>query len=156
MKIHWKLLIICIAIPLLVGGLSALISSNAMESFEKIEKPSFAPPSILFPIVWSILYVLMGIALYLILTSGVPQSELSLPVIFFALQLIFNFFWSILFFNLELYYFSFAWLVVLWILIAITILLFYKISKPAALLLIPYILWVTFAGVLNLSIAMLN
>ncbi len=112
MKIQWKKLIICIAIPLVVGGLSSLLTMNAMEHFATVEQPPFAPPGWLFPIAWSILYVLMGIASYLVLVSDKPaRAETALTV--YGIQLGFNFFWSILFFNFEIYLFSFFWLIAL-------------------------------------------
>ena len=153
MKIQWKKLIACLAIPLAVGGLSALLTRNSMETFQVINKPPLSPPGWLFPVVWTILYVLMGIASYLVLTSGKPNRT-ALAV--YGIQLFFNFLWSIIFFNLEQYLFAFVWLVLLWLLILATAVLFYRISKPAGYLMLPYLLWVTFAGYLNLSIYLLN
>lgn len=153
MKIQWKTLIICLIIPLAVGIISALLTRNNMETFDLINKPFLAPPGWLFPVVWTILYILMGIASYLVFISEKPNKT-ALTV--YGLQLIFNFFWSIIFFNLELYLFAFIWLVLLWLLIFKTAILFYQISKPAGYLMIPYLLWVTFAGYLNFSIYLLN
>ncbi|MCM1497812.1 MAG: tryptophan-rich sensory protein [Clostridium sp.] len=153
MKIQWKNLITCLAIPLAIGGLSALLTRNSMETFDLINKPGFSPPGWLFPVVWTVLYILMGIASYLVLISE-RSNDNALAV--YGLQLVFNFFWSIIFFNLRLYLFAFIWLVLLWLLIFKTVLLFYQISKPAGYLLIPYLLWVTFAGYLNFSIYLLN
>lgn len=155
MKIQWKKLLICIAIPLAVGGLSALLTRGSMKDFEAVAKPPLAPPAWLFPVVWTILFVLMGIASYIVLVSDNEyRSRAALRV--YGVQLIFNFFWSLIFFNLKAYLFSFIWLVILWLLIILTIRMFYKISKPAAYLLIPYIIWVTFAGYLNFGIFILN
>ncbi|MBO5337838.1 MAG: tryptophan-rich sensory protein [Lachnospiraceae bacterium] len=156
MKINKKALIIAIAIPLLVGAVSAFISSNSMEQFGQLNKPPLAPPGFLFPIVWTILYTLMGIASYLVFSSNQKQEDINDALTVYALQLAVNFFWSIFFFNLEWYLFSFFWLILLWVLILYTILLFYQISKPAAYLMVPYLLWVTFAGYLNLGIYVLN
>ncbi len=156
MKIKWKLLIFSVVLPLLVGGVSALLTRDSMQSFEQIQKPPLSPPGWLFPVVWTVLFILMGIASYLVLTADVPMSDKKLPLIFYAVQLAVNFFWSIFFFNYELYLFSFIWLVLLWALILTTIIFFYRISKPAALLLIPYFLWVSFAGYLNFAIYLLN
>jgi len=153
LKINWKKLIICILIPLAVGGLSALLTGDGMETFGSLNKPPLSPPAWLFPVAWTILYILMGVASYLVLTSGKPSGK-ALTV--YGVQLVFNFFWSIIFFNLELYLFAFIWLVALWILILATAYLFYEISKPAGYLMLPYLLWVTFAGYLNLSIYLLN
>ena len=106
--------------------------------------------------VWTILYTLMGLASYLVFTSQKDQDEIKLALQIYTLQLAFNFFWTILFFNVELYFFAFFWLLALLALIILTTILFYKISKPAAYLMIPYIIWVTFAAYLNLGIALLN
>ena len=151
-----KLLVVCIAIPLLVGGLSAFLTMDGMADFAAIEKPPLSPPGILFPIVWTVLYVLMGVASYLVLTSDARQDDIDHAITLYAIQLVLNFFWSIIFFRLEWYLVAFIWLVLLWIAILYTLLLFRKISKTAGWLLVPYLLWVTFAGYLNLSIYLLN
>ena len=110
MKIRWKTLFVCILIPLAVGSLSALITRNGMEAFALVNKPALAPPNWLFPIVWTLLYTLMGFASYLIYTSKRPSQQ---ALAAYGLQLIVNFFWSIFFFNLQWYLFSFIWLVLL-------------------------------------------
>lgn len=156
MRINIKQLVIYIAIPLLVGGLASLLTQGSMETFGRLNQPPLSPPGILFPIVWTILYTLMGIASYLIVSSDASKEEIQNALFVYALQLGVNFFWSIFFFNLEWYLFSFFWLILLWVFIVYTIVVFYRISKPAAYLLIPYLLWVTFAGYLNLGIAILN
>ncbi len=153
MNINYKKLFICILIPLAVGFVSAFLTRNNMELFDVINKPKLSPPGQLFPIVWTILYICMGIASYLVCVSG-ADNQAALNV--YAVQLIFNFFWSIIFFYLQEYQFAFYWLVVLWILILITTRRFYNISKPAGYLMIPYLLWVTFAGYLNWQIYILN
>ena len=153
MKIKWKTLIFCIALPIFVGVLASLISRDSMAMFDMIINSKISPPGWIFPIVWTILYILMGFSSYLVLTS---QKNINSAIKFYLLQLIFNFFWTIWFFNFQLYWFSFLWLIFLWILIFITILKFYQISKLAAYLMLPYLIWVTFAGYLNLSIAILN
>ena len=152
--IKLKQLVISILIPLLVGGLSSLLSLNGFKDFAKISKPAFTPPGILFPIVWTILYILMGISSYIIYNQNCKNKNLSLKV--YALSLFFNFFWSILFFTLKLYTFSFIWLIALWVVIGVMIYMFYKCNSTAAYLQIPYFLWVSFAGVLNLFVALLN
>ncbi len=153
MRIEIKKLIQCIALPLAVGLVSSFLSRSGMASFDQINKPPLSPPGWLFPIVWTILYIFMGIASYLILTS---KKECRFPLTVYGIQLIFNFFWPIFFFRLERYLFSFFWLVILWLLILAVILLFRQISKPAAYLMIPYLIWVTFAGYLNFAIFLLN
>ena len=156
MKIKWKTLIVCIAIPLLVGGASGFITMGSMEDFEALAQPPLSPPGWLFPVVWGILYTLMGIASYLVITSGGPQKQINTAITVYAVQLIFNFFWSVFFFNLNLFYFSFAWLIALWLLIIATLLLLSRLSPAAGYLIIPYLLWVSFAAYLNLGVAMLN
>lgn len=153
MKIQWKKLILCIALPLAVGGLSALLTRGGMDAFAALSKPALSPPGWLFPVVWTLLYILMGIASYLVLTSEKPKGA-ALSI--YALQLVFNFFWPIIFFNFEAYLFAFVWLVILWVLILVTMILFFRISETAGYLLLPYLLWVTFAGYLNLYIYILN
>lgn len=155
-KINIKLLILCLAIPLLIGGISGLISSGGMRAFEEAAKPPLTPSGIVFPIVWTILYALMGISSYMIVTSNAPQKETECAILLYAAQLFVNFLWSPFFFNLKLYFFSFAWLILLWVLILMMILRFYRIRPLAAYLQIPYLLWVTFAGYLNLGVAILN
>lgn len=156
MKINWKLLIICLAIPLAVGGLSALLTRSAMKDFAELNQPPLSPPGWLFPVVWAILYLLMGYSLYLVLTSRSGNTVIGQSVTLFGIQLFFNFLWSILFFNLKVYYFSFGWLIVLWALIFTMAISFYRASKTAALINIPYLIWVAFAGYLNIGIAILN
>ncbi len=156
MTIKLKPLLINLFIPLAVGGLSALFTMNSMEIFEQLNQPPLSPPGWLFPVVWSVLFLLMGIGAYLVFTSSAPKKEIRTALTIYGIQLIFNFFWSVIFFNFEAYLFAFIWLVFLWVLILANILLFYRISKPAGLLLIPYLLWVTFAGYLNFAIFLLN
>ena len=156
MKIRWKTLIGAIALPLVVGGISALISMGGMKHFEQINQPPLSPPGWLFPIVWTILYVLMGIATYLVLRAKKGEEQTVKALSVYAVQLAFNFMWSIFFFALELYTFAFLWLIVLFVLIAVTAVRFYKIEPRAAYLLIPYLVWVAFAGYLNLGVAILN
>ncbi len=156
MQSKTKTFLIFTAIPLIVGIVAGLLTRGSMETFSSLNQPPLSPPGILFPIVWTILYTLMGIASFLVYTSGKEKEEVNSALTIYFLQLAVNFFWSIFFFNLEWYIFSFFWLVLLWVLIFYTIRLFYPISDIAAYLLIPYLLWVTFAGYLNLGIAALN
>ena len=151
-----KTLLIALLLPLAVGGLSALISGGMGGDYAQLVKPPLSPPGWLFPVVWTVLYILMGLASYRVAMSEASRPEKSRALRPYGLQLFFNFFWSILFFNGELYLLAFVWLVVLWILIAVTALRFYAIDKTAGYLLVPYLLWVTFAGYLNLAIALLN
>ncbi len=146
-------LIISILIPLAVGSLSALLSGT-MSTYSTLNKPALSPPSILFPIVWTILYILMGISSYMIYISNSPDAPKALKT--YALQLFFNFCWSIIFFRFSLYLLSFLWLIIMIILIYIMIKQFYKISPTAAYLQIPYLLWCIFAAYLNFSIYTMN
>ncbi len=148
-------MIICIAIPLLVGGLAAFLTKDSMAIFATVNKPPLSPPGWLFPVVWTILYILMGIASYLVLRQG-PNKDVTRALIVYGIQLLFNFCWSIIFFNMEAYLLAFIWLVALWLLILLAIKLFDQVSSAAGWLLIPYFAWVSFAGYLNLGISLLN
>ena len=141
--------IISVLIALAVGGLSALLTMGNMDIYSQIIKPSFAPPGIVFPIVWGILYILMGIS-----SARIYIKDGNL--FYYVIQLILNFFWSIIFFNFNAFLLAFIWLVLLWIFIILMIFTFYRTDKLAAYLQIPYLLWVTFAGWLTLMIYMLN
>ncbi len=149
-----KKFIINILIPILVGGISALITKNSMYIYSYLDKPSFAPPSILFPIVWTILYLIMGVSSYLICNSD--NSNKKCAYIIYGIQLFLNFIWPIVFFLLSYRLLSFIIIILLLISIIIMIIKFYKIDKKAGLLQIPYLLWVLFASILNLSIYLLN
>ena len=155
-KTELKPLFISILIPIFIGGLSALISMGAMSGYSGLEKPPLSPPAWLFPIVWSVLFVLMGVASFLVYNSEGSEEDVREALVLYGLQLLFNFLWSIIFFNLKLYTLAFVWLLALLVLVITTAVSFYKISKPAGLLLVPYILWIIFAGYLNLLIAILN
>lgn len=148
---------ISIGIALLVGGLSALVTGGSMGLYEDIITPPLAPPSWLFPIVWTILFILMGISAAMIYNdrkASMAQKKSALYT--YALSLIVNFFWSIIFFNFRAFFFAFIWLVLLLYLIINTILKYYKIKPLAAYLQIPYAIWVSFAGYLTLAIWILN
>ena len=145
-------LIIAIFIPLAVGVLSSLLSGSM--SYSAFNKPSFSPPSYLFPIVWTVLYILMGSSSYIIYSSNSPDKRKALTT--YAIQLFFNFFWSILFFGLSQYLLAFVWLILLIVLIVVMIYQFYQIQPVAAYLQIPYLLWCLFAAYLNFTIYMLN
>lgn len=146
-------LILSILLPLAVGFLSQIFSGN-MNTYDNFTKPVFSPPSYIFPIVWTILYTLMGISSYVIYRSNFPLKRHAL--IIYGIQLFFNFFWSILFFGLSNYYLAFVWLLILIVLIIRMIYLFYKIEPKAAYLQLPYLFWCIFAAILNLGIAILN
>lgn len=160
-KINVIKLIAAILIPLAIGMLSSFITKDAMMSFNAMKKPPLAPPGILFPIAWTILYILMGISSYIIYAYDAQNDTSSLNLknkclSLYAIQLIFNFFWSIIFFKFKLYIFAFAWLVILWILVFKLMKENKKVSKVASYLLIPYLVWMAFAAYLNIGIIILN
>ncbi len=155
-KFNLKKFLISIAIPLLVGGLSALITRENMVVYSRIITPPLAPPGWLFPIVWTILYILMGVSFYLVWNSNATIYEKKQAFKHFTIQLFLNFIWSPIFFNIRWYIAAFIVLVVLWAFVLAMIISFYRISKLAGLLQIPYLIWITFAGYLNLAIYLLN
>lgn len=143
-----------LGISLGVGFLSGILSMMGMDTFKQANTPPLTPPDFLFPIVWTILFILMGISSYIISSSDSLEKSTALAV--YGLQLVVNFFWPLLFFGMGAYLFSFIWIILLWLLIIVMIKLFWNISKPAALLQIPYLLWVTFAAYLNFGVYILN
>ena len=154
MKIKNKsALIIAILIPVAVGTMSALFSRN-MSLYSKINKPPLSPPGFVFPVVWIMLYILMGISSYLIYISDNSAKRKALKT--YALQLFFNFWWSIIFFRFSLYLFAFLWLLLLIAIIIVMIYQFYQINKLSAYLQVPYLLWCLFAAYLNFMIYRLN
>lgn len=155
-KFNLKRFLISISIPLLIGGLSALITSGNMDIYSSIVRPPLSPTSWVFPVVWSILYFLMGVSLYLVWNSDASENEKRRAFLLFVIQLFLNFIWSPIFFNKQWFLFAFVVLVFLWVVTLLMIISFYKISKPAGLLQIPYLLWLTFAGYLNFAIYLLN
>ena len=156
----WRLAL-AIIIPLGGGFLISLLTRNAMNQFDMLKQPPLAPPAWLFPVAWTILYCLMGIASYLIYLKFRQSNKSTKPLartalILYAVQLIFNFLWTPLFFNANLYWFAFGILLTMWALEIALLVFAFKVSKPAFWCLIPYLLWTTFAAYLNLSIAILN
>lgn len=146
-----------IGIALGTGLLSASFTSTRMGIYDQIITPKIAPPAWLFPVVWSILFVLMGISAAMIYPDKTASKGQKSSALFtYALSLIVNFFWSIIFFNMRAFLFAFIWLLLLLYLIIRTITKYYKINKTAAYLQTPYALWVTFAGYLTFSIWILN
>ena len=157
MKQKIRIYAVSIAISLGVGVVSALLTRDNMDIYTQVKTPPLSPPSILFPIVWTILYILMGISAAMVFTTktaSLKERKDALSV--YGLSLFFNFFWSIVFFNIRAYFFSFIWLIALLFLIILTIFRYAKINRTAAYLQIPYALWVTFAGYLNAGIWLLN
>ena len=149
--------LISIVIALGIGGLAAFLIKDNLAMYERIIRPALAPKAYVFPIAWTILYILMGISSARVWLQRKEKPELVLDALMaYVIQLILNFFWSILFFNMQNFLFSFIWLVLLWIAIIIMIVRFYRVDPIAAYLQIPYLLWVTFAGYLNFMIYRLN
>lgn len=152
-----KTYVISILIALGVGGLSAFLIRKNVYIYSLLRKPPLAPPSIVFPIVWTPLYILMGIgSARIYLQRGAYLDDVFDALLNYVLQLIFNFLWPIIFFNMHTFLFSFIWLVVLWTSILKMIFKFSKLDTTAAYLQIPYLLWVTYAGYLNFMIYLLN
>lgn len=157
MKKKLKSFIFSIGISLSVGIISALLTRKNMNIYEEVITPPLSPPSFLFPVVWTVLYILMGISAAMIHTDNLALKRQKDRTLFtYAASLFVNFLWSILFFNMRAFLFSFLWLLLLLYLIVSTILQYRKINQTAAYLQIPYAVWVTFAGYLNLGIWILN
>ena len=149
-----KVYSISILIALAVGALSAFLTRGSMEKFSALNQPPLSPPGWLFPVVWSVLFVLMGIGAAIVWLSDSPYRDKALKV--YTLQLVVNFFWSIIFFNLEARLFALLWLFLLLGLVLWMFILFRKISPLAAYLQIPYLLWLLFAAYLNAGVYLLN
>lgn len=157
MRIDFAKLAIAIVLCLLAGLVGSIFTAPAIGSwYAGIEKPLFNPPNWLFAPVWTILFLLMGISLYVVWSKGLQKKGVKLALGAFCVQLVLNALWSFLFFGLQNPFLAFIEILLLWLAILATIILFYKISKKAALLLVPYILWVSFAVLLNYSIWLLN
>ncbi len=152
-KINIQKLILAFSVVIIVWLLSGILTKNSMGIYEDLNKPAFNPPGVVFAFVWPILYLMIGLSFYLILVSEKNNKD---AINIFILQLLFNFFWPILFFLFDYYLFSSAWLFVLIVLIIFTIYKFSKINKISSILLIPYLLWCIFALYLNFSIYLLN
>lgn len=153
-SINLKKLLLSVAIPLATGGLSALITMNGFKEYAMMEKPALSPPAWLFPVVWTVLYILMGISSYLVASS--KSEDKTQALIIYGVQLFLNFLWPILFFLMKAYLFSFIWLVLLWAFVLAMIVIFYKINKTSGIIQIPYLIWLSFAGYLNLAVFFLN
>lgn len=148
--------ILIIAIPLIVGGISGFLIRNNVYIYDVLIKPPFALPNFLFGIVWGVLYLTMGIGLYLFVKSAANKDTIADGVTLFAFQLLLNFFWPIVFFNLEIFFTAFLLLVALFIFVAITVSTFYNVRKSSGIILIPYLLFLVYAGYLNFGVWYLN
>lgn len=152
----WKPYLISAAIALAVGGLSGILSREGMEIYnETAIKPALSPPMWLFPVAWSILYILMGVGAARVWMEA-PDPERSRGLNLYVAQLVVNFFWSLLFFNAQAYGFGVIWLLLLWVLVLAMTLQFRKTDPLAAKMQIPYLLWLTFALYLNITVWQLN
>ena len=149
--------VISIALPLAIGGFSAFLTRDNMNIYEEINTPPLSPPSFLFPVVWTVLYVLMGISsAFIWLNRSENKDTADKGLLIYAVSLFFNFVWSLIFFNFRAYLFAFIWLAVMLILIILTAINYKRLVPLAAYLQIPYILWTAFAGYLNFGVWLLN
>jgi benzodiazapine receptor len=148
---------ICILIPLVSGAIVGMLTmSGVTDWYSTLNKPWFTPPDYVFGPVWTVLYILMGISLYLVIMQGWENETVKTGIILFAAQLGVNLLWSLLFFGLHSPLAALACIVVLLALIVATIMTFYRLSKPAAVLLVPYLAWVCIATALNAGVVFLN
>ena len=154
---NWIKAFIAILIPLLVGGISGYFTATGVGTwYIQINKPTWNPPNQIFAPMWTTLYIMMGIALFLIWKSNAAAADKKKAITFWGIQMLLNFLWSFIFFNQHLIGHALADIVGMWLFILFTIFAFAKIHKTAAWLLVPYIAWVSFAGVLNYAIWRLN
>lgn len=144
-------LILALAVPLATGAISAWLTSESMAEYSTMPKPPLSPPAWLFPIAWTVLYILMGVASYFVLISDVDGKTKRMALAIYCIQLLFNFCWSLIFFNLDMPMFAFIWLVIMFIEILVCTSEFYMIDRWAGYLMIPYIIWMVFAGYLNIG-----
>lgn len=147
-----KIYIKSILIPVIVGGIVGLFISSSID-YNSLQQPPLAPPSILFPIIWTILYILMGVSYGILKSKGLTNQKINL---IYYIQLVVNALWSIIFFLLKWRLFAFLWIILLDILVIVMIIRFYKKDKISGFLQIPYLLWILFASYLNLAIYILN
>lgn len=156
MKTKKDELLIAILLPIAVGSVSAYLTGNAMMLYGGMAKPPCSPPGPVFPVVWTVLYILMGVSSYLVYRLDPKDKDVKKAIGLYILQLAFNFLWPVFFFRFSWYLFAFIWLILLWVMILLTIKQFYQLDKRSAYLMVPYLLWVTFAGYLNLAVFFLN
>ncbi|MBQ7372058.1 MAG: tryptophan-rich sensory protein [Blautia sp.] len=156
MRIEKDKLAISILIPLAVGAVSGFLNGNAIRNFDMFPQSPLTPPDWVFPVVWTILYLLMGIASYLVYQQGSEHADVRQALRLYILQLIFNYLWPVFFFQLEWFLFSFFWLLALWGMVLLLIRKFGTIRTIAGRLLIPYLVWLTFAAYLNWEVYRLN
>lgn len=156
MKTDRKLLILHLAVPLAVGGLAGLLSAQGITAYGTLNKPPLAPPGWVFPVVWTLLYAAMGYSAFLVHTSSVCGVDKFRALCVYALQLAVNFLWPLVFFRGGLLLSAFFVALLLWLFVFVTWRLFTAISERAGTLLLPYLLWATFAAYLNYGFFLLN
>lgn len=157
MKIDFIKLIISIVACQAAGVIGSVFTTSSIPTwYAALTKPSFNPPNWVFAPVWTTLFLLMGVSLYLVWQAGFEKPEVKIAIYIFSIQLILNIAWSLLFFGLKIPLIAFIEIIVLWIAILFTIIKFYNISIIASLLLVPYLFWVSFAAVLNFFLWRLN
>ena len=155
LKKDTRKLVTCIAVPLATGAVSGFFTRNGMKVFATLNKPPLSPPGWLFPVVWTILFIMMGIASFLIASRPKSRAR-DKALTLYGIQLAVNFLWPFFFFGAGWYGFAFLWLIFLWGLVYCCICTFGDFSRNAAYLMVPYLAWLTFAGYLNLFIALWN
>ena len=152
----WKSYLFWIILCEAVGILAGMFSKDGMEQYlQTVTQPSFAPPPAIFPVVWAVLYALMGVGMARVWLYGVVPEKLTAQNLFVA-QLILNFFWPLIFFNVMAFGFAFLWIILLWILVLAMLLAFWRQDTLAGFLQLPYLLWITFAAFLNFTVWMQN
>jgi benzodiazapine receptor len=152
----WKLVVSIIAC-LAAGAIGSVFTRQAIPTwYATLEKPAFNPPNWVFMPVWTLLYIMMGVAAFLVWRKGLENKQVRIALVVFLVQLVLNALWSVAFFGLESPLYGLVVIVALWVAILVTVLKFYRISRVASVLMWPYLLWVTFAAVLNSSIWLLN
>jgi benzodiazapine receptor len=157
MKIDFVKLVVSIVLCELIGSIGSVFTAPSIPTwYASLVKPWFTPPNWLFAPVWITLFFLMGISLYLVWDKGLEKKEVRLAVSVFGIQFILNVIWSLLFFGLQSPFYAFIEIIILWIAILVTIIKFYQVSRPAGVILLPYIIWVTIAAFLNYYVWILN
>ena len=152
----WKVYLLGALIPITIGSIAGLLTMDSMEIYSQMAiKPPLAPPGWLFPVVWTVLYALMGIGSVMVWQAP-PSKQRNRGLNLYVTQLIVNFFWSLIFFNAQAFGLAALWLILLWVLVILMTVQFWKVDQLAGKLQIPYIIWITFAAYLNIAIWILN
>lgn len=150
------LLVLCLAVPLVLGVISSILTKDQMKIYHFLNKPFLSPPAWVFPVVWTVLYLMMGLALFRVLTAESDRETRNIALLCFGGQLVLNFFWSLVFFNASAYLMAFIMLIGMWALIILCTVRFFRIDRKAGWLMVPYIAWTTFAAYLNLAVYILS